>query len=205
MESNFSLANPQQAFPGSMELLKSPDIWIGDTWATNHTTFSKEGGKNVKESSISTNGIMGDVVWPDKEMDIECDHYNQYGNIWIIDLFCSELHERLQLELVQFVKNVEKWMKTDWRWICYHNDDDKNVNEAVPTLKLEEREDDDSDRTHSENSSSQSSNSNEWVKHTTRSGRQTCLKSGMYDPAAGKAVQFVAVQNHYGLLAELDN
>ena len=31
MESDFYLANPQQAFPGSMELLKSPDIWIGDT------------------------------------------------------------------------------------------------------------------------------------------------------------------------------
>ena len=49
MESDFYLANPQQAFPGSMELLKSPDIWIGDTGATNHTTFSKE-GKKMREN-----------------------------------------------------------------------------------------------------------------------------------------------------------
>ena len=48
MGTYFSLANPQQAFLGSMELLKSSDIWIGDTRATNHTTFSKEGAKNVK-------------------------------------------------------------------------------------------------------------------------------------------------------------
>ena len=48
LESNFALGNPQQAFPGSMELLKSADICIGDRRATNHTTFSKEGVKNVK-------------------------------------------------------------------------------------------------------------------------------------------------------------
>ena len=82
MESNFSLANPQQSFPGSIELLKLPDIWIGYMEATNCTTFKKEGGKNVKESFISTHGIMGDVVEPDKEMDIEFDHYDKYdGNI----------------------------------------------------------------------------------------------------------------------------
>ena len=62
MGTNFSFANPQQAFPGSMELLKSSDIQIGDTGATNHTTFSKDGAKNVKESSIATHGITGDVV-----------------------------------------------------------------------------------------------------------------------------------------------
>ena len=48
MGMDFSLATPQQAFPGSMELLKSPDIWIGDTGTTNHTTFSKDGANNVK-------------------------------------------------------------------------------------------------------------------------------------------------------------
>ena len=75
MGTNFSFANPQQAFPGSMELLKSSDIWIGVTVATNHTISSKEGTKNVKESSITTHEITGDVVRPDKEIDIECDHY----------------------------------------------------------------------------------------------------------------------------------
>ena len=66
--------------------------------------------------------------------------------------------------------------------------DDENVNEAVPTLKSEEREDDDSDSTHSESSSSQASNSDKWVKHTTWSGRQAGLKRGMYDPATGRTV-----------------
>ena len=74
MESDFSLANPQQEFPGSMELFKSPDIWTGDTGATNHTTFSKEGGKNGRESSISTHEITRGVVRLDLELDVECIH-----------------------------------------------------------------------------------------------------------------------------------
>ena len=80
MESEFYLANSQQAFLGSMELLKSSDIWIGDMGAKHDTIFSKEGEKNERESSISTHGIAGDVVGPDKELDIECIHCNQYIN-----------------------------------------------------------------------------------------------------------------------------
>ena len=75
------MTNPQQAFPGSTELLKSSGIWPGDTGATNHTTFSKENAKNVKESTISTHGITGEMVRLDKEIDIECDHYDQSGNV----------------------------------------------------------------------------------------------------------------------------
>ena len=83
--------------------------------------------------------------------------------------------------------------------------EDDSVNEVVPPLKSEENEDDKSEREHSDSSSSNASNSNEWVKHTTRSGRQTGLKSGLYDPVTGKAgVQFAAVQNYYSTLAELD-
>ena len=35
----------------------------------------------MKESSISTHGITGETIKPDKEVDIECDHYDQYGNV----------------------------------------------------------------------------------------------------------------------------
>jgi hypothetical protein len=73
--------------------------------------------------------------------------------------------------------------------------------EAVPPLKSEEREDDESESNHSDGSSSQASNSESWVKHTTRSGRKTGLKSGLYNPETGNTVQFAAVQNYFGLLA----
>ena len=44
------------------------------------------------------------------------------------------------------------------------------------------------------------------MTRTTRSGHQTGLKSGLYNPVTGKvAVQFAAVQNYHGSLAELDN
>ena len=100
-----------------MELLKSPDIWIGDTGATNHTTFSKEGGKNVKESSISTHRITGDVIRPDKEIDIECDHYDQYGNIQQKGLTFSAVSymKDCNYNLCSLSKNVEKWMENEWR------------------------------------------------------------------------------------------
>ena len=52
--------------------------------------------------------------------------------------------------------------------------------EAVPPL--EEREDDEAESNHSDGSSSQASNSESWVKHTTRSGRKTGLKGGLYNP-----------------------
>ena len=84
-------------------------------------------------------------------------------------------------------------------------DDDRIMNEAVPRLKSEERVGDDLDSTGTESSSSRASNDDKWVKHTTRSGHQTGLKSGMYDPSTEKTVQFTAEQNYYGLLVELDN
>ena len=44
------------------------------------------------------------------------------------------------------------------------------------------------------------------TEHTTRSGRQSGLKSGMYNAVTGKTtVQFTALYNCYGSLAELDN
>ena len=38
----------------------------------------------------------------------------------------SELHEKLQLQLLQFDKNVEERMENEWRKKGYH--DDKNIN-----------------------------------------------------------------------------
>ena len=84
-------------------------------------------------------------------------------------------------------------------------DDEEIVNESVPQLKSEEREEDDSDRTGTESSSSQVSNGDQWVRHTTRSGHQTGLKSRLCNPSTGKTVQFTSIQNYYGLLVELDN
>ena len=119
--------------------------------------------------------------------------------IWLFCMYyeCENSETTKKLQVVSL--RVPRTVNSD------DEDGDEVVNEAVPQLKLEEREDDESESEHSESSSSQASNSNEWVKYTTRSGRKTGLQNSLYDPSTGKVVQFAAVQNYYSLLAELDN
>ena len=99
----------------SIELLKSPDIWIGGMGAANHTTLSKESGENGRESSISTHGVTGDVVRPDKELYIKCIHCDQYGNT---------RQKCLTLATVSYMKNCKynlcsstKMLKSGWKMI----------------------------------------------------------------------------------------
>jgi len=86
----------------------------------------------------------------------------------IIGLFCmyhkianSETTKKLPIVSLQ----IPQAMVTD----DDEEEENDSVNEAVPQLKSEEREDDESESEHSESSSSQASNSNQWVKYTTRS------------------------------------
>lgn len=63
-----------------MKLLERDDIWIGDTGASNHTSFSNAGSKNERESQMLSKGIMGDEIKPGLEMDLECTHCDKFGN-----------------------------------------------------------------------------------------------------------------------------
>lgn len=79
--SEVHLANSSQiAFPASMQLLNSPDIWIGDTGASSHTLFSKEGSKNERESQVTTRGVTGGRISPALDMDLDCLYCDKFGN-----------------------------------------------------------------------------------------------------------------------------
>jgi len=60
----------QLSFPTDMKILKSPNIWIGDSGASGHCTAHGQGGTNVCEGSTTTTGISGGVIKSLKEMDI---------------------------------------------------------------------------------------------------------------------------------------
>ena len=74
------LAATQLPFPDNINMLKSPNVWIGDTGASGHCTAHGGGGINVREGTTTMTGISGDSIKSEKEMDIPCVHYDKFGN-----------------------------------------------------------------------------------------------------------------------------
>ena len=65
-----SNVNQQIAVAGSLEILKDPEIWICDTGASNHSTFSKLGCSIERPSNISSQGITGAALKAECEVDL---------------------------------------------------------------------------------------------------------------------------------------
>ncbi len=63
----------------SMDLLKRSDIWIADSGASNHVTFSNKGCRNKRFVIKLTHSILGNSVLPKCELDIPCVHFDKDG------------------------------------------------------------------------------------------------------------------------------
>ncbi len=61
----------------TMDMLKRSDIWIADSGASNHVTFSDKGCRNIRNATGLTHGIVGDSVLPKCELDIPCVHIDK--------------------------------------------------------------------------------------------------------------------------------
>ena len=71
----------QQAFPThSLEILKNPNIWVGDTGATTNTCHNKDGCVNEKENNALSMGIEGKASKCHSEVDIPGIICDKYGN-----------------------------------------------------------------------------------------------------------------------------
>ncbi len=74
----------------SMDMLKRIDMWIADSGASNHVTFSDKGCRNKRIATGSTHQIVGDSVLPKCELDIPCVHFDkdraQVGELIITDV-----------------------------------------------------------------------------------------------------------------------
>jgi hypothetical protein len=73
-------ASNQLQFPANMQLLQSPNVWIGDTGASGHSTGHAIGGVNVRAGNSSTTGMHGVPIASSKEMDIPVEHCDKSGN-----------------------------------------------------------------------------------------------------------------------------
>ncbi len=74
----------------SMDMLKIIDVWIADSGASNHVTFSDKGCKNKRIATGLTHGIVGNSVLPNCQLDIPCVHFDkdgaQVGEVIITDV-----------------------------------------------------------------------------------------------------------------------
>ncbi len=74
----------------SMDMLKRTEIWIADSGASNHVTYSDKGCKNKRIETGSTHGLVGNSVLPKCELDIPCVHFDkdgaQVGEVLITDV-----------------------------------------------------------------------------------------------------------------------
>ena len=71
----------KQAFPThSLEILKNPNIWVGDTGATTNTCHNKDGCVNEQDNSALSMGIEGKASKCHSEVDIPGTICDKYGN-----------------------------------------------------------------------------------------------------------------------------
>ncbi len=63
----------------TMDMLERSDMWIADSGASNHVTFSDKGCRNRRISTELTHGIVGNSVLPKCELDIPCVHFDKNG------------------------------------------------------------------------------------------------------------------------------
>jgi hypothetical protein len=74
----------------TMDMLKRSDMWIADSGASNHVTFSDKGCRNKRIATGLTHGIVSNSVLLKYELDIPCVHFDkdgaQVGGVIITDV-----------------------------------------------------------------------------------------------------------------------
>ena len=71
--------NGQISIPNDIEILRSPNIWIGDTGASGHCTAHSHGGINKRPGVTTTTGVTGGTIKASMEMDIPTKHCDKFG------------------------------------------------------------------------------------------------------------------------------
>ncbi len=73
-----------------VDMLKRSDMWIADSGASNHVTFSNKGCRNKRNATGLTHSIVGNSVLPKCELDIPCVYFDKdgasVGEVFITDV-----------------------------------------------------------------------------------------------------------------------
>ena len=67
------------AIPDKLEVLKNEEIWVADRGATNYCSKSARRGINIREASVTAQGITGPAMSAESKMDLPSIICNQYG------------------------------------------------------------------------------------------------------------------------------
>ena len=93
----------------TLQALNSPNMWIGDTGATRHSTMYKQGGIDSRPSTSRTRGIFGNAIKPSMEVDHTGMYCDKHGN----DQFAVKLQDidvipESQYNLISLTKLMEE-------------------------------------------------------------------------------------------------
>ncbi len=89
-----------------------PNIWIGDTGATKHSTKYKQGGINARPLSSRTRGIYGQAVKPAIEVDIPGVYCNKTSKEqFTVKLRCVDVIPESHYNLMSITKLIEEGHK----------------------------------------------------------------------------------------------
>ena len=96
----------------TLQALNSPNMWIGDTSATRHSTKYKQGGINSRPSTGRTRGISGQAIKPSMEVDLPGMYCDKNGD----DQFAVKLQDddvipKSHYNLISLTKLMEEGRK----------------------------------------------------------------------------------------------
>jgi hypothetical protein len=97
----------------TLQVLNSPNMWIGDTGATKHSTKHKQGGINTRPSTSRTKGIYGQAFKPSMEVDLPgmyCDKSSE--DQFAVKLQNVDVIPKSHNNLISITKLMEEGHKT---------------------------------------------------------------------------------------------
>ncbi len=95
-----------------LQALNSPNMWIGDTGATKHSTQHKQGGINSRPSTSRTKGIYGQAVKPSMEVDLPGRYCDKSGeDQFAVKLRNVDIIPESHYNLISITKLIEEGHK----------------------------------------------------------------------------------------------
>jgi hypothetical protein len=91
-----------------METLVDKDMWIEDTGATSHITYSRIGGVNHGNTMVKTREFVGESINPDLEMDIPVMYICDSSKEIKAELKYVQVNEKFNFDLFSVTQTLQK-------------------------------------------------------------------------------------------------
>jgi hypothetical protein len=91
-----------------IKTLVDKDMWIMDTGATRHITYSRIGGMSHRNTTVKMRGFVGESINPDLEMDISVMYTCDDGKEIKAELKDDQVNEKLNFNLFSVTQKLQK-------------------------------------------------------------------------------------------------